>query len=68
VEQYRALMSAEGVDLSFTTEAIDRIAEIAWKVNETTENIGARRLHTVMEKLLDDVSLMQGMASVSALK
>jgi ATP-dependent HslUV protease ATP-binding subunit HslU len=60
VEQYRALMSAEGVDLSFTTEAIDRIAEIAWKVNETTENIGARRLHTVMEKLLDDVSFDAG--------
>ncbi|TDT37029.1 ATP-dependent HslUV protease ATP-binding subunit HslU [Halospina denitrificans] len=60
VEQYRALMSAEGVELSFTTEAIDRIAEIAWKVNETTENIGARRLHTVMEKLLDEASFDAG--------
>jgi len=60
VEQYRALMKAEGVALTFTTEAIDRIAEIAWKVNESTENIGARRLHTVMEKLLDEVSFEAG--------
>ncbi|MGM0450674.1 MAG: ATP-dependent protease ATPase subunit HslU [Pseudomonadota bacterium] len=60
VAQYEALMSAEGVNLSFTDEAIDRIAEIAWKVNESTENIGARRLHTVMEKLLDDVSFDAG--------
>ncbi len=60
VEQYRALMAAEDVELSFTPEAIDRIAEISWKVNETTENIGARRLHTVMEKLLDEVSYQAG--------
>ena len=55
-EQYRALMDTEGVDLGFTEDAIQRIAEIAWQVNETTENIGARRLHTVMEKLLDVIS------------
>ncbi|MBT4493459.1 MAG: ATP-dependent protease ATPase subunit HslU [Gammaproteobacteria bacterium] len=56
VEQYQALMSTEGLDLSFTTEAIHRIAEISWQVNEQTENIGARRLHTVMERLLEDLS------------
>ncbi len=66
VEQYRALMAAEGVALSFTSEAIDRIAEISWKVNETTENIGARRLHTVMEKLLDNVSYDAGDALTEA--
>ncbi len=60
VEQYRALMAAEDVDLTFSKEAIERIAEISWKVNETTENIGARRLHTVMEKLLDKVSYDAG--------
>ena len=54
--QYQALMDTEGVDLDFTEDAIQRIAEIAWQVNETTENIGARRLHTVMEKLLDVIS------------
>jgi ATP-dependent HslUV protease ATP-binding subunit HslU len=55
-EQYRALMHTEGVTLEFTEDAIQRIAEIAWQVNETTENIGARRLHTVMERLLDTIS------------
>ena len=60
VEQYRALMKAEGMELTFTPEAIDRIAEISWKVNESTENIGARRLHTVMERLLDEVSFGAG--------
>ena len=55
-EQYRALLQTEGVALRFTQDAIKRIAEIAWEVNEHTENIGARRLHTVLEKLLDDVS------------
>jgi ATP-dependent HslUV protease ATP-binding subunit HslU len=55
-EQYRALLATEGVDLSFTPAAIGRIAEIAWQVNESTENIGARRLHTVLEKLLEEVS------------
>jgi ATP-dependent HslUV protease ATP-binding subunit HslU len=55
-EQYRALMETEGVDLEFSEAAIRRIAEIAFKVNESTENIGARRLHTVMERLLDTLS------------
>ena len=56
VEQYRALMDTEGVTLAFSDEAIGRIAEIAFRVNESTENIGARRLHTVMERLLDSLS------------
>ena len=55
-EQYSALMKTEGVDLSFTDEGIKRVAEIAWQVNESTENIGARRLYTVMERLLDTLS------------
>ena len=59
-EQYQALLSTEGVDLTFTPEGIHRIAEIAWQVNESTENIGARRLHTVMEKLLEVVSFEAG--------
>jgi ATP-dependent HslUV protease ATP-binding subunit HslU len=56
VKQYTALMETEGIELTFTSEAIDRIADFATIVNERTENIGARRLHTVMEKLLDDIS------------
>ncbi len=55
-EQYKALLSTEGVDLTFTTDGIARMAEIAWQVNETTENIGARRLHTVLERLLENIS------------
>jgi len=55
-EQYSALMQTEGVSLSFTEDGVRRIAEIAWKVNESTENIGARRLHTVLERLLDTIS------------
>jgi len=55
-EQYAALMNTEGVTLSFTGDGVRRIAEIAWQVNESTENIGARRLHTVMERLLDMIS------------
>jgi ATP-dependent HslUV protease ATP-binding subunit HslU len=54
--QYAALMAAEGVDLSFTESAIDKIAEYAASANERAENIGARRLHTVMEALLDELS------------
>jgi ATP-dependent HslUV protease ATP-binding subunit HslU len=57
-EQYQALLATEGVDLEFTEDGIRRIAEIAWHVNETTENIGARRLHTVMERLLEEISFM----------
>ncbi|NLJ51498.1 MAG: ATP-dependent protease ATPase subunit HslU [Alcaligenaceae bacterium] len=55
-KQYKALMHTEGVDLDFTEDGIRRLAEIAFDVNETTENIGARRLYTVMEKLLEDLS------------
>lgn len=55
-KQYVALAATEGVDLSFSDEGIQRIAEIAFQVNETTENIGARRLHTVLERLLEEVS------------
>jgi len=55
-KQYQALLATEGVQLEFTPEGIERLSEIAWQVNERTENIGARRLHTVMEKLLEDVS------------
>jgi ATP-dependent HslUV protease ATP-binding subunit HslU len=56
VKQYTALMDTEGIQLTFTDEAIRRIADFATMVNERTENIGARRLHTVMEKLLDEIS------------
>jgi ATP-dependent HslUV protease ATP-binding subunit HslU len=55
-EQYQALLATEGVQLEFTEDGLRRIAETAWQVNERTENIGARRLHTVMERLLDDAS------------
>jgi ATP-dependent HslUV protease ATP-binding subunit HslU len=56
IKQYTALLSTEGLTIRFTAAAIGRIADFATLVNERTENIGARRLHTVMEKLLDDVS------------
>lgn len=55
-EQYDALMATEDVTLTFTEEGIQRIAELAWQVNETTENIGARRLHTMLERLLETIS------------
>jgi ATP-dependent HslUV protease ATP-binding subunit HslU len=55
-EQYIALMGTEGVKLSFSEDGIDRIAHAAWQVNESTENIGARRLHTVLERLMEDIS------------
>ncbi|MES9828555.1 MAG: ATP-dependent protease ATPase subunit HslU [Candidatus Thiodiazotropha sp.] len=57
-EQYQALLETENVRLSFTEAGIRRIAETAWQVNERTENIGARRLHTVMERLLESISFM----------
>jgi ATP-dependent HslUV protease ATP-binding subunit HslU len=56
IKQYTALMATEGLTLEFVPDAIERIAELATLVNERTENIGARRLHTVMERLLDEVS------------
>jgi ATP-dependent HslUV protease ATP-binding subunit HslU len=55
-EQYQALLATEGVDLKFSKDGLRRIAETAWQVNERTENIGARRLHTVMERLLEETS------------
>ncbi len=55
-EQYCALLATEGVSLHFTEDAVARIAEISWQINEHTENIGARRLHTVLERLLDEIS------------
>ena len=56
ITQYTALMQTEGVKLQFRANAIRRLAEIAWRVNETVENIGARRLHTVLERLLEEIS------------
>ena len=55
-EQYTALLSTEGVKVTFTSDGVRRIAEIAWHVNESVENIGARRLHTVLERLLEEIS------------
>ena len=56
VKQYTALLETEGIKLSFTDDALSEIARIAAQVNESTENIGARRLHTIMEKLLEEIS------------
>jgi ATP-dependent HslUV protease ATP-binding subunit HslU len=56
IKQYRALLETEGVSVEFTEDAIDEIAEIAEKVNQDSENIGARRLHTVMEKVMEEIS------------
>jgi ATP-dependent HslUV protease ATP-binding subunit HslU len=56
VKQYTALLETEGLKLEFTRESLDEIANFAFKVNEGTENIGARRLHTIMEKVLDEIS------------
>jgi ATP-dependent HslUV protease ATP-binding subunit HslU len=56
VKQYTALLETEGIKLEFTREALDEVASFAFKVNESTENIGARRLHTIMERVLDEVS------------
>ena len=58
--QYQALLATEGVQVEFTPEGVRRLAEMAFSVNETTENIGARRLHTVIEKLLEEVSFDAG--------
>ena len=55
-KQYVALLATENQAIEFTEDAIEKIAEVAWQVNETTENIGARRLHTVVEKLMEEVS------------
>jgi len=55
-EQYTALMNTEGLSLKFASDGVARLAEIAFRVNEQTENIGARRLHTVLERLLEEIS------------
>ncbi|ELR63964.1 ATP-dependent hsl protease ATP-binding subunit HslU [Photobacterium marinum] len=55
-EQYKALMATESVDIEFTENGINKLADAAWQVNERTENIGARRLHTVMERLMEELS------------
>ncbi len=55
-EQYQALMATEGLEVAFSNDGLRRIAETAWHVNERTENIGARRLHTVMERLMEEIS------------
>jgi ATP-dependent HslUV protease ATP-binding subunit HslU len=59
-EQYAALLQTEGLKIEFTADGIKRLAEIAWQVNEKTENIGARRLHTLLERLLEEVSFSAG--------
>jgi ATP-dependent HslUV protease ATP-binding subunit HslU len=56
VKQYTALLETEGLKLEFTREALDEVANFAFRVNESTENIGARRLHTIMERVLDEIS------------
>ena len=58
--QYQALLATEEVEIIFLEDGIRRLAEIAWSVNEKTENIGARRLYTVMEKLLEEISFDAG--------
>ena len=63
--QYQALLATEGVELEYTPEGVRRLAEIAFAVNERTENIGARRLYTVMEKLLEEVSFDAGRNAAS---
>ena len=63
VRQYEALLATDGVRLEFVAAGIRRLAEIAYQVNEKTENIGARRLYTVMEKLLEEVSFEAGRSS-----
>jgi ATP-dependent HslUV protease ATP-binding subunit HslU len=55
-KQYTALLETEGVKLEFTREALEEVARFAFRVNEGTENIGARRLHTIMERVLDEIS------------
>lgn len=58
IKQYQALLETEGITLTFTDDAIDRLAEMAEEINKTNENIGARRLHTMVEKLLEDISFL----------
>ena len=58
IKQYQALLNTEGINLTFTDDAIDKLAEMAEEINKTTENIGARRLHTLVEKLLEEISFL----------
>jgi len=60
IKQYQALLETEGIKLTFTDDAIDRLAEMAEEINKSTENIGARRLHTMVEKLLEEISFLGG--------
>lgn len=60
IKQYQALLSTEGIELEFTEDAIDRLAEMTAEINRSTENIGARRLHTLVEKLLEEISFLGG--------
>ena len=64
-EQYQALLATEGMQVEFTADGLRRIAETAWQVNERTENIGARRLHTVLERLLEEASFSAADAGVN---
>ncbi len=66
--QYQALLATEGVSLEFLPDGIQRLAEVAWSVNERTENIGARRLYTVMERLLEEVSFSAGSAGAQTIR
>ena len=66
--QYQALMATEGVSLEFLPDGIRRLAEVAWSVNERTENIGARRLYTVMERLLEEVSFHAGTTACQSIR
>ena len=59
-KQYQALLATDGISVDYTPDAVRRIAEIAFEVNESTENIGARRLHTIMERLMDEISFSAG--------
>jgi ATP-dependent HslUV protease ATP-binding subunit HslU len=68
VKQYQALLATEGLTVEFQPEAIRRLAEIAFQVNERTENIGARRLYTVLEKLLEEVSFDAGKRGAETVK
>jgi ATP-dependent HslUV protease ATP-binding subunit HslU len=65
-EQYQALLATEGLSLEFSEDGIRSIAETAWQVNERTENIGARRLHTMMERLLEETSFAASDLAISA--
>ena len=60
IKQYKALLATDNIEIEFTDDAIDRIAKYAYDFNENCENIGARRLHTIIENLLDEISFETG--------